>query len=468
MRHCIVCLAFTAAGLAQAPDNAVWATNFSGSIKSVTKIDPIGKEITTLNLSATPFGLAIDPSGNLWAGSNGSVVSKIDQAGTAATTFSTGAFPQSVASDSAGNIWVANRSSNSVTELDSLGNTLLTVPLPGGTSPIGIVVDLLGQIWVSGFHSSASTIHTLTVLDSAGNITNTFSYTSPTAGFGFSFPTADVSSHIWVANQAQGALLQVDLMGNVVSTTPVAAGGLPRGCAVDGLGYAWLAVQGGNCVKVDPNGVVVATYVPTGTFLTTVSIDGNGDPWVFGYSSPKAIKLWQVDATELCTVPLPASGSAFGGDTSGFHLARLLLPSSDFDNDGFPNGLEIQDGTNPFDLNCSPAQPLPIQSGVASPGAQVNFTYRLRPDANLGYIAALALSNSPTILPDLRALPLSGAIAITGFGMLDANGDARSTVNVPANPALTGLSFYTAYITLDPAASIGIRTISNALHVTIQ
>lgn len=470
MHHRLALLVLTTAAVAQAPDNTLWATNFSGATKSITKIDPIGREIVTVPFASfTPFGLCVDPFGNVWAGGNGSDVAKTDPTGTTTVTFPVGSFPQSVASDSAGNIWVVNRSGNSVIKLDNLGTQLVTVPLPAGTSPIGVVVDVLGQIWVAGFHSGTSTTHTLTVLDSLGNIVNTFSYVSAAANFGFSFPAADATTRIWVANQAQSALLQVDLFGSVVSTTRITAG-LPRGCAVDGLGFVWLANQGyaGSCVKIDPTGTIIATFLPPATSFTTVSIDGNGDPWVFGFSSGKAIKLWQVDATELCTVPLPAGGSAWGGDSGAFHLAKLLLPNTDFDTDGFPNGLEIQSGTNPFQSLSTPVQPLPIQSGVASPGATVNFTYRLRGDANLGYIAAIAFSNTPTVLPDLRLLPLSGPLVITAVGLLDGTGDARSNLVLPPNPRLTGLRFFTAFVTLDPAASLGVRTISNALAVTVQ
>ena len=61
---------------------------------------------------------------------------------------------------------------------------------------------------------------------------------------------------------------------------------------------------------------------------------------------PGRIKLWQVDASPLVEVLLPNGGSAWGGDSAAFHLARTLNPAADFDNDGFPNANEIQSGTN--------------------------------------------------------------------------------------------------------------------------
>jgi hypothetical protein len=246
--------------------------------------------------------------------------------------------------------------------------------------------------------------------------------------------------------------------------------GLPRGCAVDGLGFVWLANQGfaGNCLKIDWTGTVVATFLPPSTSFTTVSIDGNGDPWVFGFSTGKAIKLWQVDATPLVTVPLPAGGSAWGGDSGAFHLARVLNGAADFDTDGYPNAIEIGAGTNPFETRSTPAAPLPIQSGIANNGSTIAFTFRLRPDANLGYIAGASLGNAPTLLPDSRTLPLSIPVVLLTLGQLDANGDARTSLALPANPGLAGVTFYVSYVTLDAAASLGVRTISNEIAVTLR
>jgi streptogramin lyase len=472
MRVVAFSLVFAPAVLAQAPDNSLWATNFLGTTKSISKIDPRGSILTTVVPGTlTPFGLAVDSAGNIWNGSNGNQVAKTDQNGVSTTTFPVGSFPQSVAIDMLGNVWVANRSSNTVMKLDSAGTQLVTVPLPSGTAPIGVVVDALNQVWVSGFHSSTSTTHTMTVLDNAGTVLNTFSYASPVAAFGFSFPAAAPNGNIWVANQAQGALLQIDQAGSVVSTTPVGTG-LPRGCAVDGLGYAWVANQGtgGSCMKIDASGVVQATFLQagTGTTFTTVSIDGNGDPWLFGTSAGKAFKLWQVDATPLCEVALPAGGSAWGGDSSGFHLAQTLLPTSDFDGDAVPNGIEIQAGTNPFDIASNPGAPLPIQSGVPIAGSPVNFTFRLRADANLLYASLISLGNGPTPLPDSRLVPMSLPVFILSAGLMDANGDARTSMVMPSGPGVVGQTFYMSYITFDGAASLGIRTIGNALPITLQ
>jgi streptogramin lyase len=466
---CLTCLAAPLA-LAQGPDNALWATNFSGATRSISKIDPIGEVLTNVTIGTlTPFGLAVDPVGNLWVGSNGSSIGRSDPTGVSTTTFASGSFPQSVAIDANGHVWLANRSSNSVMHLDANGALVNTINLPVGTSPIGIIVDPFNQVWVSGFHSNTSTAHTLTVLDLAGNVLNTFTYNSVTPGFGFSFPTADQNGNVWVANQAQSALLQVDQTGSVVSTTPITQG-LPRGCAVDGTGTVWLASQGfaGACFKIDAAGVVTTSFAPPSTSFTTVSIDGNGDPWVFGFSVGKAIKLWQVDATPLVEVAVPSGGSAWGGDSSGFHLARLIQPAADFDNDGVVNAIEINAGSNPFQAHSRPDRPMLIQSGVPFPGSTLALTMRSRGDANRGYIVGISLGNGPTVLPDSRVLPLSLPVELYSIGLLDAGGDGRVSLAIPANPVLSNVTVYMSYVTIDPAASLGVATIGNDLQITVR
>ena len=128
----------------------------------------------------------------------------------------------------------------------------------------------------------------------------------------------------------------------------------------------------------------------------------------------------------------------------------------------------MSNGTNPFEPRSTPLAPQPIQSGIANNGSTLNLTYRLRPDANLPYISAISLGNGPTVLPDTRLLPLSVPVVILAIGQLDANGDARGSLNIPPNPGLAGLTVYVAFVTLDPAASLGLRTISNDLPITVR
>src|SRR5690606_18403755 len=182
------------------------------------------------------------------------------------------------------------------------------------------------------------------------------------------------------------------------------------------------------------------------------------------------------DASPLVEVTLAAGHSAWGGDGGAFHLANALHPATDFDNDGFSNDSEIRFGTNPLDARSTPLRPLPIQSGIPAPGNTVYFGVRYRPDAGRIFALGLALGATPGItLPDGRNIPLNPdplltlSLSLPGFvGTLNTTGDGLVQFPLPNNPRLSGLPFVAAFITLDPTAPSGIRTISEGLGLMIR
>jgi hypothetical protein len=279
-----------------------------------------------------------------------------------------------------------------------------------------------------------------------------------------------------VAHQTLVTLFQLNSTGGIVSQTPLPGGGLPRGCYPDGLNNCWVANQGGSFHKVDSAGIVVLTIPPTGLgTLTSAGVDGYGDVWLFG---SRATKFWQVDGTQLTSVVLPASSTAWAGDMTGFHNAGNLNPGGDFDGDAASNLAEITAGTNPMEVASTPLNPLPIQSGIATVGASIRIGVRHRSDAGLVYVMGASFGTSPGIPVDSRVIPLNGDVLLflslttpTIFanfqGVLNGTGDALATINLPAAVPV-GFSFYVAYVTLDPAAPSGIRRISNPLNITVQ
>jgi len=92
--------------------------------------------------------------------------------------------------------------------------------------------------------------------------------------------------------------------------------------------------------------------------------------------------------------------------------------------------------------------------------------------------AACSLSNAPGIPVDSRNIPLTpdglmiaSLILPTVFanfsGVLDANAAAQAQILLPQSPALVGLSFYAAFVTMSPGAPSGIENISNDERFTI-
>src|SRR5262245_37465432 len=110
MRPSLAMLALASVAMSLAPANTIWATNFSGTIHSISKIDPRGEVLlSAAPAGLAPFGLAVDTAGNVWAGSNGTVITRTDVTGAVTNSFTVGTFPQSVALDRNGFVWVANR-----------------------------------------------------------------------------------------------------------------------------------------------------------------------------------------------------------------------------------------------------------------------------------------------------------------------------------------------------------------------
>ncbi|MBN2491499.1 MAG: hypothetical protein JXQ29_11680 [Planctomycetes bacterium] len=122
-----------------------------------------------------------------------------------------------------------------------------------------------------------------------------------------------------------------------------------------------------------------------------------------------------------------------------------------------------------------------LVKGTAAPGSHVDFPLYAYPSANLIYRLALSFGGTPGIaLPDQREVPLrydlllalslvAGPPLFGDFvGTLDAKGQATAYVNIPNHPILRGYTIYAAFVTFDPAAPSGIRTISEAASFPIR
>jgi hypothetical protein len=118
-------------------------------------------------------------------------------------------------------------------------------------------------------------------------------------------------------------------------------------------------------------------------------------------------------------------------------------------------------------------------SGTPRLGGTVGIGLTATNDAGLPYLLGSALGTGP-IRIDTRQLGLSpdGLLFVTvmnalptiffGYrGSLDARGQAQAAVRVPNHPPLVGLRIHSAFVTLDPTAPSGIRSISSTASLTI-
>jgi len=135
--------------------------------------------------------------------------------------------------------------------------------------------------------------------------------------------------------------------------------------------------------------------------------------------------------------------------------------------------------TNGFaDVFVHDRHPSITTGDTARIGTTVTLTFQSPEEAGAGYVAASSLGSSPGILVDTRIIPLNPdllfvlslsvpAIFQNFVGVLDGTGTATVRIALPNEPSLVGFVFYTAFLTLRPAAPSGIGSISLPIPLTI-
>ena len=122
-----------------------------------------------------------------------------------------------------------------------------------------------------------------------------------------------------------------------------------------------------------------------------------------------------------------------------------------------------------------------VQLGVSKVGTTRNLALCAPSAANLKYLAAASAGTATGIPTCAGTFPLDpdGILAASlspsnpfflGFtGSLDWQGVSKApAIAIPDDPGLTGIAFYAAFATLDPAAPCVVTAISAALPLTIE
>jgi len=100
-------------------------------------------------------------------------------------------------------------------------------------------------------------------------------------------------------------------------------------------------------------------------------------------------------------------------------------------------------------------------------------------DAGKGYLLAASFATQPGIPIGSRRVPLNpdDLFALSRLvpslfqnftGVLNAKGQATAAIQIPAAPALRGISFLVGGVVIDPTAPQGIGTITNAERIVVQ
>jgi len=276
-------------GLAIDASGNAWITNEAGT--AVTELSPTGAVLATPTTTGLigPRGVAIDRTGNVWVANTGgnSVVEFTLVAGivTTSSSYTTGGIntPTAIALDSHGNAFIANLNGNSVTELSSTGTALNGSPLAGSgniTSPSGIALDPSGNVYVTSAQGDAV------------KLTNTGTFTSLYNDSALQGPMSlavDPSSRVFLAGSTSGASIagavsEFTSAGVSALSTPVSlAASNPGGAASDGTSV-WVANSAtsgslaqltyGSATAASPAAGFGSLNTPTG-----VAVDASGSVW---------------------------------------------------------------------------------------------------------------------------------------------------------------------------------------------
>jgi len=235
-------------GIAIDASGNAWVMNESGT--AVTELSSTGSVVASPTASGLfgAQGIAVDRSGNVWVANTAgnSVVKFTLTAGsvTGTNSYTTGGIsaPTAIALDSTGNAFIANFNGNSVTELSSTGSNQNSSPFTGSSSnitvPTGIAISKTGGVFVTSG------------LGYAVNLSNTGGYVGLLTDNALQGPVAlaidmntgnTVISGAITGNAEAGAISEINTNGTASAVSPVTSGlTLPAGVATDGTSF-WVA-----------------------------------------------------------------------------------------------------------------------------------------------------------------------------------------------------------------------------------
>jgi streptogramin lyase len=300
----------------------VWTANYCGSnspCSSATELSPGGQPLSpSTGFTDSPdtlwenYGLAIDPSGNVWLtnqqtanGGDGSV-SQMSNSGQVGSAFSGGGifFPVAVAADTNGNIWVANQGDSTVSKLGNDGSAISGSSGWGAgqlSGPSAVAIDANNFAWFANQDASSGSVTSISSDGSAVNeIPSGGEHPSGVATDQIGVPTNSSKGHVWIANYSSSSVSELRLNNDgtvTVVSTGYSGGGVnrPNGIAVDGSGNVWVANYGGNNLTElqGANGASPGQPLsPAGLGADanlrepySIALDASGNVWVSNFGS---------------------------------------------------------------------------------------------------------------------------------------------------------------------------------------
>jgi sugar lactone lactonase YvrE len=269
------------------------------------------------------------------------------------------ATPYGIAIDGSGNAWVTNESGTTISEFSTTGAALNSIAPTGLVGAKGIAVSRGGVVWVA--NTAGNSAYALTFTN--GTLSNTATF--PATSFSLSAPSAvavDYGGNAYFTNFNGNSVTGISAAGSLIASpyTGNSSITVPSGIALDTTGNLYVTsgsgsivelthagaysatlndgtLQGPVSVALDTSNRVLATGFTTGTSMTGALSEFSGgtpasaSPTTYGLTSPASVAtdssnfIWVANST--------ATGSLFkfsyGATQPAFPLAgfgSLNLP----------------------------------------------------------------------------------------------------------------------------------------------
>jgi phospholipase C len=245
-----------------------------------------------------PYGVAVDPSGNVWASNTGQgTIAEFTGSGRLVRQIGGGLLdrPEGIAVDSSGDIWVAEEGSDSVAELAASGRLLASFGTAGSGNgeldgPDAVSVSG-GTVYVADFGNSR-----IEEFTTAGSYTASISVPTPTG------VVVTPAGDIWVASASYtygNGLYEYSPAGARL----LAAESTQAGYGSFGDTGAIAIGANGNVYVAQPDYGLVSEYTPDGSFYTEFGLNSAARPGA-SLEFPQAVavtpdgRVWVADRGE--------------------------------------------------------------------------------------------------------------------------------------------------------------------------
>ncbi len=293
-------------------------TNTGGAVTGYS-YSATGTNLTGATLSG-PSLMTIDASGNIYVCNyyNGTI-SRYNSSGTYLGTFGTGKIitnPEGIVFDSAGNAYVEDTGAGAVYKYNSAGVYQSTI-ISGLGHPLGIAINASNNIFIATYNTS-TLVSSVTEYDTSGALLLTLPNANMNEADGVA---VDPSGNIYVLNLALNLGAGSLNLGNVTKYSPsgtylgVFSSGYntPFVISCDASGNVYVADSHNNSVKVyDSNGVLLNTLGPNASTF--------GD--VEGFVADASGNLFVANFTNNTVQKFTATG--------GYHISGALPPGLSF------------------------------------------------------------------------------------------------------------------------------------------